>query len=233
VRNLERQIASLCRKAAKKIADGETTVKVGIKNLVDFAGQRKVIPDGIYESDEVGTVNGLAYTELGGEMLRVEAVALDGDGKAKFTGSLGDVMKESAQIAVSYIRAHASELGIDPEFYKKKDMHIHFPEGAVPKDGPSAGVALACAITSELGGYPARRDVAMTGEITLHGRVLPIGGLKEKTMAAYKAGIKTVLVPEANKKDLPDLDPVVRENLNFVFCKTLDDAFKNVLVRSE
>ncbi|MBE6542792.1 MAG: endopeptidase La [Ruminococcaceae bacterium] len=233
VRNLERQIAGICRKAAKKIADGETSVKVGVKNLTEFAGQRKILPDKIYDIDEVGTVNGLAYTELGGEMLRVEAVALDGDGKAKFTGSLGDVMKESAQIAVSYIRAHASELGIDPEFYKKKDIHIHFPEGAVPKDGPSAGVALACAITSELGGYPARRDVAMTGEITLHGRVLPIGGLKEKTMAAYKAGAKTVLVPEANKKDIPDLDLTVRENLNFVFCKTLDDAFRNVLIIPE
>ncbi len=233
VRNLERQIASICRKSAKKIADGETSVKVGVKNLVDFVGERKVIPDNIYDTDEVGTVNGLAYTEIGGEMLRVEAVALEGNGKAKFTGSLGDVMKESAEIAVSYIRAHARDLGIDPEFYKNKDIHIHFPEGAVPKDGPSAGVALACAITSELGGYPARRDVAMTGEITLHGRVLPIGGLKEKTMAAYKAGAKTVLVPEANRKDIPDLDAAVKENLNFVFCKTLDDAFKNVLVRAE
>ena len=233
VRNLERQIASICRKAAKKIADGEASVKVNLKNLTDFAGQRKVLPDGIYEKDEVGTVNGLAYTELGGEMLRVEAIALEGSGKAKFTGSLGDVMKESADIAMSYIRRHATELGIDPEFYKKKDLHIHFPEGAVPKDGPSAGVALACAITSELGGYPAKHDVAMTGEITLHGRVLPIGGLKEKTMAAYKAGAKTVLVPEANRKDIPELDPVVKENLNFIFCNTLDDAFKNVLVRAE
>lgn len=233
VRNLERQIAGICRKSAKMIADGQKTIKVTSENLVDFAGQRKIIPDAIYEKDEVGTVNGLAYTELGGEMLRVEAVALEGDGKAKFTGSLGDVMKESAQIAVSYIRAHASELGIDPEFYKKKDIHIHFPEGAVPKDGPSAGVALACAITSELGGYPARRDVAMTGEITLHGRVLPIGGLKEKTMAAYKAGAKTVLVPEANRKDIPELDVTVRENINFVFCNTLDDAFRNVLIRPE
>ncbi|MBO5744497.1 MAG: endopeptidase La, partial [Clostridia bacterium] len=138
-----------------------------------------------------------------------------------------------AEIAVSYIRSHAKELGIDPEFHKKKDLHIHFPEGAVPKDGPSAGVALASAIASELGARPAKRDVAMTGEITLHGRVLAIGGLKEKTMAAYKAGVRTVLVPDANKKDIPELDPIVKENVNFIFCKTINDAFKNVLVDTE
>ena len=233
VRNLERQISSLCRKAAKRIADGEEAVRIGIKNLTEYAGQRKVLPDTIYDENEIGTVNGLAYTELGGEMLRVEAIALEGSGKVKLTGSLGDVMKESAEIAVSYIRSHAKELGIDPEFYKKKDLHIHFPEGAVPKDGPSAGVALASAIASELGARPAKRDVAMTGEITLHGRVLAIGGLKEKTMAAYKAGVRTVLVPDANKKDIPELDPIVKENVNFIFCKTINDAFKNVLVDTE
>ncbi len=230
VRNLEREISSLCRKAAKKIVDGEKSIHITVENLTDFAGQRKIIPDRIYDRDEIGTVNGLAYTELGGEMLRVEAIAMDGSGKTQFTGSLGDVMKESAQIAVSYIRMHAKELGIDGEFYKNKDLHIHFPEGAVPKDGPSAGVALCSAILSELGSYKARRDVAMTGEITLHGRVLPIGGLKEKTMAAYKAGVTTVLLPEDNRKDLPELDASVRENINFVFCKTLSDVFANALI---
>lgn len=230
VRNLERELASLCRKAAKELVLGAEYVSVTDKNLSDYLGQRKIIPDKIYDADEIGVVNGLAYTELGGEMLRVEAVKMPGTGKTSLTGSLGDVMKESAQIAVSYIRTNAKRLGLDPDFYKNEDIHIHFPEGAVPKDGPSAGVALACAITSELGGYPARRDVAMTGEITLHGRVLPIGGLKEKTMAAYKAGIHTVLVPEDNRKDISELDPMVKENINFVFCRTVNEAIDNVLI---
>ncbi len=230
VRNLERELASLCRKAAKELVLGAESVAVTDANLSEYLGQRKIIPDKIYDTDEIGVVNGLAYTELGGEMLRVEAVKMPGTGKTSLTGSLGDVMKESAQIAVSYIRTNAKRLGLDPDFYKNEDIHIHFPEGAVPKDGPSAGVALACAITSELGGYPARRDVAMTGEITLHGRVLPIGGLKEKTMAAYKAGIHTVLVPEDNRKDIGELDPMVKENINFVFCRTVNEAIDNVLI---
>lgn len=233
VRNLEREFASLCRKAAKELVLGAESVNVTDKNLSEYLGQRKIIPDKIYDFDEVGVVNGLAYTELGGEMLRVEVIKMPGTGKTVVTGSLGDVMKESAQIAVSYIRTNATRLGIDPDFYKNTDIHIHFPEGAVPKDGPSAGVALACAIASELGGYPARRDVAMTGEITLHGRVLAIGGLKEKTMAAYKAGITTVLIPEDNRKDINELDSMVKENVNFIFCKTINDATQKVLVMSD
>ncbi len=231
VRNLEREIASLCRKVAKAVIEGTESVSVTEKNLKDYLGQRKLIPDTIYSEDEVGVVNGLAYTELGGEMLRVEVVQMEGSGKTVLTGSLGDVMKESAQIAVSYIRTHAKELGIDPDFHKNKDLHIHFPEGAVPKDGPSAGVALACAIASELSGLPARRDVAMTGEITLHGRVLAIGGLKEKTMAAYKAGVCTVLMPEENRKDIDELDPMVKDNVQFVFCNRIEDALDRVLVK--
>ena len=234
VRNLERTIASLCRKAAHKIVSEKVKyVTIDAKNISKYLGERKYIPEKIEENNEVGTVNGLAYTELGGDMLKIEVSALEGTGKIELTGSLGDVMKESAQIAISYVRSIAKDYGIATDFYKTKDIHIHAPEGAVPKDGPSAGVTMVTALVSELAKIPVRRDVAMTGEITLRGKVLAIGGLKEKTMAAYNAGVKTVLIPHDNLKDLNNIDPLARENLQFIPCKTLDDVLKNALVEKE
>ena len=234
VRNLERTIASLCRKAAHKIVSEKVkSVTVDAKNIASYLGERKYLPERIDECNEIGTVNGLAYTELGGDMLKIEVSALEGTGKLELTGSLGDVMKESAHIAISYVRSIAKEYDISTDFYKTKDIHIHAPEGAVPKDGPSAGVTMVTALVSELAKIPVRRDVAMTGEITLRGKVLAIGGLKEKTMAAYNAGVKTVLIPHDNLKDLNNIDPLARENLQFIPCKTLDDVLKNALVESD
>lgn len=234
VRNLERTIASLCRKAAHEIVAGEAkSVTVRSENLAKYLGERKFLPELINEENEIGTVNGLAYTELGGDMLKIEVSALEGTGKIELTGSLGEVMKESAAIAISYVRSIARDYGIPTDFYKTKDIHIHAPEGAVPKDGPSAGVTMVTALVSELAGIPVRREVAMTGEITLRGKVLAIGGLKEKTMAAYNAGVKTVLIPHDNLKDLNEIDPLARENLQFIPCKTLDDVLKNALVKDE
>ena len=231
VRNLERQLMKLCRKAAKKIIDGEKSVKITAEDIKTYLGERKILPEKIYESDPVGIVNGMAYNGVGGDLLRVEAVAMPGSGKLELTGSLGDVIKESAYIALSYIRLHAKELGIDPSFYKSKDIHIHFPEGATPKDGPSAGVAVATALASELSGRPARKELSMTGEITLHGRVLPIGGLKEKTMAAYKAGVTTIILPEANRKDVEeDVDGTVRQGVDLRFVTSLDEVFSSALL---
>ncbi len=231
VRNLERTIASLCRKAAHNIVSKKVkSVTINAENISKYLGERKYMPEKIEEYNEIGTVNGLAYTELGGDMLKIEVSALEGTGKVELTGSLGDVMKESAQIAISYVRSIAKDYDIPVDFYKTKDIHIHAPEGAVPKDGPSAGVTMVTALVSELCGIPVRRDVAMTGEITLRGKVLAIGGLKEKTMAAYNAGVKTVLIPHDNLKDLNNIDPIARENLQFVPCKTLDDVLKNALV---
>lgn len=232
VRNLERELASLCRKVAKKMVETEIkSVKITEKNLKDYLGQRKITPDAVYENDEVGVVNGLAYTEVGGDLLRVEAAAMPGNGKIELTGSLGDVMKESAKAAITYIRSHSSELGVDSDFYKTKDIHIHVPEGAIPKDGPSAGVTIVTALASELSGRPVRRDLAMTGEVTLRGRVLPIGGLKEKTMAAYKAGVKTVCIPKENEKDLNDIDPLVKESLEFIPCSSVDQVLNAAIIR--
>ena len=234
VRNLERTIASLCRKAAHEIvSSGAKSVKIDASSISKYLGERKFLPEKIEECNEIGTVNGLAYTELGGDMLKIEVSALEGTGKVELTGSLGDVMKESAQIAISYVRSIAKEYGIATDFYKTRDIHIHAPEGAVPKDGPSAGVTMVTALVSELSGIPVRRDVAMTGEITLRGKVLAIGGLKEKTMAAYNAGVKTVLIPYDNLKDLKDIDPLARENLQFIPCKTLNDVLSNALVTND
>ena len=234
VRNLERTIASLCRKAAHEIvSDGVKSVTINASDVSKYLGERKILPEKIEETNEIGTVNGLAYTELGGDMLKIEVSALEGTGKIELTGSLGEVMKESAQIAISYVRSIAKEYDIASDFYKTKDIHIHAPEGAVPKDGPSAGVTMVTALVSELTRIPVRRDVAMTGEITLRGKVLAIGGLKEKTMAAYNAGVKTVLIPRDNLKDLNDIDPLARENLQFIPCKTLDDVLRNALVMSD
>ncbi|MBR6557235.1 MAG: endopeptidase La, partial [Clostridia bacterium] len=211
------EIAALCRKAALELVDGEgSLVHIRAANLAKYLGEPRYTDTTDISCDRVGLVNGLAYTAVGGEMLQVEVNLPAGDGKLQLTGNLGDVMKESAMAAISYIRTHAGELGIDPEFYKKKDIHIHFPEGAVPKDGPSAGITITTALVSALTGRPAKSSVAMTGEITLRGRVLPIGGLKEKTMAAYREGIRTVIIPADNRKDLEKIDPTVREGLNFL-----------------
>ncbi len=213
VRLLEREIAAACRKTASKIVAGEiktATITTGM--LEEYLGVKKYKPEGISGKDEIGLVKGLAWTSAGGETLDVEVNILEGTGKLELTGNLGDVMKESAHAAVSYIRSRAKLLAIDPEFYKNRDIHIHFPEGAVPKDGPSAGITIAVAVISALTGAPVRRDLAMTGEITLRGRILPIGGLKEKTMAALRSGVKTVIIPAGNEPDLDDIDQTVRRH---------------------
>ena len=230
VRNLEREIASLIRKSAKKIAEGKAkTVRITEKNLCEYLGRRKVIPERLEETDPIGTVNGLAYTQAGGDLLKVEVAVMEGNGKIELTGSLGEVMKESAKIAHSYVRTVTEKYGIEPSFYKDKDIHIHFPEGAIPKDGPSAGVTMVTAMVSALAEIKVKRDVAMTGEITLRGKVLPIGGLKEKTLAAYRAGVSTVLIPEDNMRDLDEIDSEAREHLKFIPCKTADDVLKAAL----
>ena len=232
VRNLERIIGSLCRKAAKKIVGGEAEkVVINKDNITDFLGAKKFRPETIEKSDNVGLVNGLAWTSVGGDMLQVEVAVLDGNGKIELTGNLGDVMKESAKAAISYVRSCTEKYGIEHDFYKTKDIHIHVPEGAVPKDGPSAGVTLTTAIVSALSKIPVRRDVAMTGEITLRGRVLAIGGLREKTMAAYRAGVKTVLIPENNIPDLEEVDPVVKNAITFVPASEVETVLETALVR--
>lgn len=230
VRSLERVIASLCRKAAKEIvADEVKKVSVTAKNIEKYLGVKKYLDDDLAKKNEVGVVNGLAWTSVGGVIMPLEAIVLDGKGTIETTGSLGDVMKESAKLAVSYVRSVASKYGISPDFYKDKDIHIHAPEGATPKDGPSAGVTMTTALVSALSGIPVRCDIAMTGEITLHGKVLPIGGLREKTMAAYKAGMKTVIIPKANKGDLEEVDETVKNGLNFIYAENLTDVLDNAL----
>ena len=232
VRLLEREIARVCRKAAAMIAGGECK-SLNVKNdkLEAVLGPVKFKPDEQRSQDEVGLVRGLAYTAVGGEVLDVEVSVVDGSGKLELTGNLGDVMKESAHAAVTYIRSRASVLGIDPDFYKNKDIHIHFPEGAVPKDGPSAGITVCIALISALTGTPVRHDVAMTGEITLRGRVLPIGGLREKTMAAYRNGVRTVIIPSENTSDLEEIDQTVRRGLHFVPTDHVDKVLDVALVR--
>lgn len=231
VRNLERRLAELARKAAKRFVDDGSlkSIKVSAENLCEFLGPRKLIPEHISPEDEIGIVNGLAYTESGGDVLKVEVAVLEGSGKLELTGSLGDVMKESARIALSLVRSLASEYGIDGDFYKTKDIHIHFPEGAVPKDGPSAGVTMVTALVSALSGREVRRDVAMTGEISLRGKVLAIGGLKEKTMAAYSYGVRDVLIPEDNMRELDEIDTAAREGLNFIPCRSISDVLTHAL----
>lgn len=230
VRTLERTIASVLRKVAVEYAKGFDG-KISIKNteLQKYLGPVKFKPDDISKKDRVGVVNGLAYTSVGGTMLTVEVAVMDGTGKLELTGSLGDVIKESARAAVSYIRTNAEKYRIDKDFYKNRDIHIHFPEGAVPKDGPSAGVTIFTALVSALTGCKVRADVAMTGEITITGRVLPIGGLREKTMAAYIEGIKTVIIPKDNESDLQKIDEKVKENIKFVIAENGDDVLKTAL----
>jgi ATP-dependent Lon protease len=231
VRELERTIASLCRKADKEIVAGNCKrVTVTAENLVQYLGRQKYLPEDQNRQDAVGVVNGLAWTSVGGVLMPMETLVLDGKGAIELTGSLGDVMKESARIAVSYVRSVAEQYQIPADFYLKKDLHIHAPEGAVPKDGPSAGVTMVTAIVSALSGIPVRHDVAMTGEITLHGNVLPIGGLPEKAMAAYKAGMKTVIIPARNVPDLDDVDEVIKENVQFVTAERLETVLQTALV---
>ena len=230
VRELERTIGTLCRKAAKKIVEGDCKkVTFSADTLPEYLGPQKFRPDLQSHEDAVGVVNGLAWTSVGGVLMPMEVLAMPGKGQVECTGSLGDVMRESAKIAVSYVRSVAARYDIPEDFYTKYDLHIHAPEGAVPKDGPSAGVTMTTALVSALSGRPVRGDVAMTGEITLHGKVLPIGGLREKTMAAYKAGMHTVLIPEENVPDLEEVDPVVREHVRFVPAKTLDTVLETAL----
>ena len=234
VRNLERNVAEICRKTAMKLISGKEIRKVSVtgSNVTEFLGVRKFLPDRLPCTDQVGLVTGLAWTSVGGETLEVEVNVMDGTGKLELTGNLGDVMKESAHAALSYIRANAQKLGITPDFYKTKDIHVHFPAGAVPKDGPSAGVTVTTAMVSALTHTPVRRDVAMTGEVSIRGRVLPIGGLKEKTMAALRHGISTVIIPEDNRRDLEEIDQTVRKQLNFITATTVDTVLDAALKRN-
>ena len=238
VRTLERTIASILRKCAvRKLEDDIETFKIDEKEIDKLLGNKKYLPDSYSDKDEIGVTNGLAWTSVGGELLPIEVAVMDGTGKIELTGSLGDVMQESAKTAITCIRSHAEILGIDSEFYKNKDIHIHAPEGAVPKDGPSAGITMATAIYSALSSKAVRCDIAMTGEITLRGKVLAIGGLKEKSMAAYKHGISTVIIPKQNEPDLRDIDPAVKEKVKFIsvekFSEVIAIAIKNPIEVSE
>lgn len=232
VRNLEKCIASLCRKATVELESGNKTFKVTTKNLEDILGPKKYQQDKISKTNLVGTVNGLAWTKVGGTLLPIEVSALDGTGKIEITGNLGDVMQESAKTAISFVRSKAADYGIESDFYKTKDIHIHAPEAAVPKDGPSAGLAITTAIVSELTGIPIKRDIAMTGEISLKGRALPIGGLKEKSMAAYKSGCSTVVIPEDNLKDLSEISDEVKSGINFVSVEYFDEVISIALEKT-
>lgn len=231
VRRLEQEIAKAIRKFAVKFVNGEEeSIRFTDKNIGEYLGVKKVKPDELSKNDEIGVVNGLAWTAVGGTLLPIEVAVMPGDGKLTLTGSLGDVMQESAKAAITCIRSHSDVLGIDKDFYKTKDIHLHAPEGAVPKDGPSAGITMATAIYSALSMRPVRRDIAMTGEITLRGKVLAIGGLKEKSMAAYKAGVKTVFIPNDNAPDLDEIDSVVKENVTFVPVKSFTEVLSAATV---
>ena len=233
VRKLERCFAEICRKADMAVLEQETSKRITVtgSNVEQYLGIRKFLPDRLPSNDQIGLVTGLAWTSVGGETLEVEVNVMDGSGKLELTGNLGDVMKESAHAALSYIRANAEKLGVAPDFYKTKDIHVHFPEGAVPKDGPSAGVTVCTAMVSALTGTPVRRDVAMTGEISLRGRVMAIGGLKEKTMAALRHGISTVIIPKDNERDLEEIDQTVRKSLNFVVASHVETVLDTALNR--
>ena len=230
VRKLERSIASVCRKAAKVIASGESSrVTVKDSDLINLLGKHRYKPEVILENDEVGIINGLAWTSVGGEIMQLEIASMQGTGKVELTGSLGDVMKESAKAAISYVRANAEKYDIDPDFYKNTDIHIHATEAAVPKDGPSAGVTITTGLISALTGRPVARDIAMTGEVTIRGRVLAIGGLKEKSMAAFTGGVKTVFIPKSNIPDLDEVDKKVREGIEFIPVSNVDEIISYAL----
>jgi len=230
VRNLEREIGHLCRKVARKVAEGEDQLyTITPQNLHTYLGVQKFMPEVEREKNEIGVVTGLAWTETGGDILYIEATSMLGKGQLTLTGHLGDVMKESAHAALTYVRSRAEKLGINPDVFAKTDVHIHVPAGAIPKDGPSAGVTMATALASVFTNTPVRKDIAMTGEVTLRGRVMPIGGLKEKTLAARRAGIKTVIVPKENEKDIEDFPKYLRKDMNFIFATTVDDVLAAAL----
>jgi ATP-dependent Lon protease len=232
VRNLERELAGIARKAVREIVSKKSKkVAVTVKNLEKFAGVRKFRYGEAEAEDMVGVVTGLAWTEVGGEILTIESVVVPGKGNTKTTGKLGDVMQESVSAAMSYVRSRSTTFGLKPTMFEKRDIHVHVPEGATPKDGPSAGIAMATSIVSVLTGIPVRRDIAMTGEITLRGRVLPIGGLKEKLLAALRAGIKTVFIPKDNEKDLAEIPDNVKKNLELVVVSHVDDVIQRALVK--
>jgi len=231
VRSLEREIAAVFRKVARDILkNGKRPVHVDRKTVMKYLGIPRYRNSEAEREDQVGIVTGLAWTEMGGELLTTEATVMPGKGKLIITGKLGEVMQESAQAAMSYVRSRADRFGIDRKFAETADIHIHLPEGAIPKDGPSAGVTMATALVSALAKIPVRRDVAMTGEITLRGRVLPIGGLKEKTLAAHRAGMKTVLIPRENRKDLRDIPKRIRDQLRIVPVEYVDDVLREALL---
>ena len=230
VRNLERMLATVCRKTAAKVVENDCEcLTVTPANLEEYLGPRRIKPDDTKRRDEVGVVNGLAWTAVGGATMPIEVAVLDGTGKLELTGNLGDVMKESARTAISYVRSRAADWHINGDFYKEKDIHIHVPEGAVPKDGPSAGVTMTTALVSALTGIPAKGDVAMTGEVSLRGRVMPIGGLREKTMAAYTHHMSTVIIPEDNASDLSEVDATVKERLQFITAQSMDTVIAHAL----
>ena len=233
VRKLERSIASLCRKSAKKIAEGAVSVTLKAADVETMLGKHRYRPEVILDTDEVGIINGLAWTQVGGEIMQLEISSMPGTGKIELTGSLGNVMQESAKAAVSYVRANAGRFSIDPDFYKNADIHIHATEAAIPKDGPSAGVTMTVGLVSALANVPVRRDVAMTGEVTIRGRVLPIGGLKEKSMAAYRGGVKTVFIPKENIPDLDEIDPIIKDNLDFIPVSYVDEIISRALLSSK
>jgi len=231
VRSLERQLASICRKTAKIVVAGEKKrVVITEKNLEEFLGKPRFHYGQAELEDQVGVATGLAYTTVGGDTLQIEVSLSPGKGKLVLTGKLGDVMKESAQAAFSYVRSKTKELGIDEDFHEKYDIHIHVPEGAVPKDGPSAGITIATALVSALTGRAIRREVGMTGEITLRGRVLPIGGLKEKSLGAHRAGLTKIILPKDNEKDIDDIPETVRNDLEFVLVSHVDEVLSHALV---
>ena len=223
VRRLQKELAGLCRKAIIELDEGKKSFRVTDENIEEYLGKKKYLKDKISSENLVGTVNGLAWTSVGGTMLPIEVSALDGTGKIELTGNLGDVMQESAKTAVSYVRSKSAEFGIDTDFYKTKDIHIHAPEGAIPKDGPSAGLAITTALVSELTGVAIKSNVAMTGEISLKGRAMAIGGLKEKSMAAYNAGCNTVIIPRDNERDLSEISDEVKASVNFVSVSAFDE----------
>ena len=232
VRNLERKLGEICRKAARPLCEGEKEkIKVTEQNLEKFLGKEKYSFDKKNDTDEVGIVRGLAWTSVGGDTLEIEVNIMPGKGEFQLTGQLGDVMKESAQAGISYIRSVSEEYHIPKKFFQENDIHIHIPEGAVPKDGPSAGITMATAMLSAITKTPVRADVAMTGEITLRGRVLPIGGLKEKTLAAKNAGIKTICVPKKNEKDIDEISPEIKKGLKIVFVEQMKDVLDVAFVK--
>jgi ATP-dependent Lon protease len=232
VRNLEREIANLCRKTAKRIVTSELkTSAITGEEVEKLLGRPKFRVQGISESNQIGLTTGLAWTEVGGEVLQTEATLMDGKGQLTLTGKLGEVMQESARAAMTFVRSRAAEYGIGREFHRKMDLHIHIPEGSIPKDGPSAGITMATTIVSALTKIPVRRDVAMTGEITLRGKVLPIGGVKEKLLAAHRAGIKNVILPKENEKDLGDLPPDILEVMSVSLVETMDEVLLIALER--